>query len=509
MTENSQVVANLLRSPYFKPLIESARQAQRFNPALKTRVSKIVDTVGTPETKPAARKEALREAAVRLLRMRHKHPVVDALAKILIPDSALRFLDQMSKLHPINDNPGTLYKLIEAARASTSSSGTRSYSQDLGYCDLDHFKELAKAEAAKTNSNAAARGFDALAETRGESAFAYAMPGDPNKLLATVVEGLGTKNLVADAMYDLTGKSYDDAVAQDTVAMIVNDLITIGALPMSVSMHVSTGDSSWFTNKARIENLVKGWKGACDMAGATWAGGETPALKGIVSPDTIELSGSAVGIVNDKAKNFLTGEKIQVGDAIIIAKSSGIHANGLTAARQVADELAQGYLTQIDRADGNGKESYGEALLKPTIIYAPLIEECQKEGIDLHYAVNITGHGWRKLMRAQRNDLTYVIDKVPDAQPLFQTIQQVKRQTDAQMYADYNMGAGFAIYVSAKDRDRVLALNSKLKQQGIELMQAGEVKASTDEQPKVVIKQGARSGAAFKADLVYDKLFEN
>lgn len=41
-----------------------------------------------------------------------------------------------------------------------------------------------------------------------------------------------------DAMYRLTGKSYYDHIAQDTVAMIVNDMITLGALPLSVAMHL-------------------------------------------------------------------------------------------------------------------------------------------------------------------------------------------------------------------------------------------------------------------------------
>ncbi len=44
--------------------------------------------------------------------------------------------------------------------------------------------------------------------------------------------------------------------------------------------------------------------------------------------------------------------------------------------------------------------TYGEALLDPRMIYVPLVEDCLNEGVEIHYAVNITGHGWRKLMRA-------------------------------------------------------------------------------------------------------------
>jgi phosphoribosylformylglycinamidine cyclo-ligase len=37
------------------------------------------------------------------------------------------------------------------------------------------------------------------------------------------------------------------------------------------------------------------------------------------------------------------GEKLQAGDRIILFESSGIHANGLTLARKIAEGLPDGY----------------------------------------------------------------------------------------------------------------------------------------------------------------------
>ena len=282
--------------------------------------------------------------------------------------------------------------------------------------------------------------------SRGESAY---LVETPDNFLAHVEEGLGTKNLVADAMYRLVpARSFYDHIAQDTVAMIVNDMITLGALPLAVAMHLGVGSSDWFTDDRRAGDLVDGWRAACERARCAWGGGETPTLSGIVEPATVVLAGSAIGIV--KPKERLIRGNIQAGDAIVLLESSGIHANGLTLARAVAERAPNGYLTLL--ADGR---SYGEALLDPTHIYVGVVEDCLNRGIDIHYAVNITGHGWRKLMRAAE-PFAYVIDKVPSPQPVFEFIQSIGEVDDSEAYGNFNMGAGFAIYVPEGDVAAVL-----------------------------------------------------
>ena len=184
--------------------------------------------------------------------------------------------------------------------------------------------------------------------------------------------------------------------------MIVNDMVTLGALPLAVAMHLGAGSSDWFHDERRAEDLVNGWRKACELARCAWGGGETPTLGGVVEPHAVVLAGSAIGMV--KPKERLIRANIQDGDAIVLFESSGIHANGLTLARAIAERAPRGYLTPL--RDGR---PYGEALLDPTHIYVGVIEDCLTRGIDIHYAVNITGHGWRKLMRAQE-PFAYVID---------------------------------------------------------------------------------------------------
>lgn len=363
------------------------------------------------------------------------------------------------------------------------------------YGAMDPFKRMAQLAARETAGNITRLNdgeFEEFEPSRGESAYLIEASWS---FLAHVEEGLGTKNLVADAMYALTGKSYYDQIAQCTVAMIVNDLVTLGALPLSVAMHLAVGTSDWFNDKKRAGDLVLGWKNACNLARCTWGGGETPTLKGVVVPEAVVLSGSAIGVVRPKER--LIAGPIRRGDAIVIIESSGIHANGLTLARKIGERrdsfwrrlghlfipgkfplraLPEGYLTKL--SDGR---TYGETLLDPTHIYVGLVEDCLDAGVDIHYAVNVTGHGWRKLMRATEPWI-YVIETLPTQLPIFDFLQQHGPVDDEEAYGNLNMGAGFVLYVAEEEATAVINIAKKNKQRAFV---AGHIERGDK---KVVIK---------------------
>ena len=347
------------------------------------------------------------------------------------------------------------------------------------YDAMDPFKRAAQRAGRETANNIArlAGGeFREVEMSRGESAY---LIETPDFFLAHVEEGLGTKNLVADAMYQLTGIPYYDCIAQDAVAMIVNDMVTLGALPLSVAMHLAVAESSWFDDEERCQDLVEGWQHACDLARCVWGGGETPTLKGCVAPGAVVLSGSAVGLVKPKER-LIMPDKIRPGDVIVLVESSGIHANGLTMARAIADKLPDGYLTLLPEGG-----AYGDALLAPTHIYVGLVEDCLNRGVDIHYAVNITGHGWRKLMRAPQ-PFAYVIeviDWLPTQLPIFSFIQKHGPVDDEEAYGTFNMGAGFGLYVAEADVATVVDVAASLE---LVAFRAGRIEES--DAKKVVIK---------------------
>ena len=338
------------------------------------------------------------------------------------------------------------------------------------YDAIDPAKILAQKAAAGTAGQLARWGMTEIGPSRGESAYVWE---EPDAYRAFVVEGLGTKSLVADATRTHSGRSHYDSLAQDTVAMIVNDVIVVGAEPQVVNAYWAIGDTDWFEDRERARDLVEGWAAACELAGATWGGGETPCLTGIIEPGTIDLGGACVGMINPKSRLTL-GDKLQAGDAIVLLDSSGIHANGLTLARHIASELPEGYATDI----GNG-QGYGEALLSPTHIYARLVADVFEAGADVHYLANITGHGWRKIMRANK-DLRYRMHTIPEAGPLFDFLVQQGGLETAEAYGNLNMGAGFAIYVPEADAQRVLDVS---KEHGIGARVAGVI----EEGPREVV----------------------
>lgn len=346
---------------------------------------------------------------------------------------------------------------------------------------IDPVKVSAQRAAAQTAANLGAHGFKELSASRGESA--YVVDVGPF-YLASIVECLGSKSLVADEMLRLTGRSHFDAIAQDTIAMAVNDLITVGATPLVVQAYWAAGGSDWFADRARADALIAGWKRACDACGVSWGGGETPALGGIVEEGRIDLAASCTGIIQPKSR-LSTGEHLCAGDAIVLLPSSGIHANGLSLARKLAERLPDGYLTEI--APGL---DFGTALLQATPLYAAVTEALHRAGASPRYCANITGHGWRKLMRHPAR-FTYRMHTLPAVPRVLSFIAEQAGLSPADAYGTLNMGAGFALFVPVEEAAHVLDVCQSV---GMPALLAGTVEAG----PKQVLIEPL--GVVFDAD---------
>lgn len=352
---------------------------------------------------------------------------------------------------------------------------TETYEEKIGYTELDAFKQRALGLLVSTFENNDQ--IEIEESSLGESAIVAWLKAAPHIGIAFTLEGLGTKNIAAQLVYEKTGNpEVFNFVSKCNHAMIVNDIITVGARAAVANMELAVGHKDWMNNLERQIAIIEGWTDACNIADMVYGGGETPTLKEIVSPQYPVMSGAAWGTV--QRNQYLHGELIRPGDQIIFIASSGIHANGLTDAREVAEMLSDGYLTQI--AEGL---TYAEALLVPTISYAPLLNKIHDRGLSLHYAVNITGHGFKKLARP-KEIFKYVIHSVSTPSPLFRTIKTRKKYTDSQMYQIFNMGVGFALYVSDKSVKPILDIAQGL---GYHAWHAGQIEAAKEK--SVVIKQ--------------------
>lgn len=330
------------------------------------------------------------------------------------------------------------------------------------YSLLDPVKKMGQIAGLKTVNNIKGTCIKELGASRGQTAYILEAS---DCYYALVEEGLGTKNIVADQVREITGKTYYDTIAHDTVAAIVNDIVTVGARVLTVLAYWAVGDSGWWQDTKRAKDLVNGWKKACDLAGAVWGGGETPSMSDVVNYTTINLAGAAFGIIKPKSR-LVIGNKISQGDAIVILESNGIHANGLSLARKIASRMPGGYATLL-----NNKRTFGAELLRPSHIYCQVIEALFREKIDIHYMVNVTGHGWKKMMRAG-NSFTYHFTKIPPVDGLFTFIQKSTSMTAKDMYATFNMGAGFAIIIDKENCAKVIAIAGK---HGIKAYHCGTV----------------------------------
>src|ERR1700729_561784 len=139
----------------------------------------------------------------------------------------------------------------------SESPGDASYrAAGVDYETLDAGKRLAIAGALSTSSLLAARGGHALDASRGEPAFVFELDG---RTLAFVVEGLGTKSMIARQVLEGQGINRFGDVAYDTVAAICNDLCCVGALPLVVNAYFATGASDWYSHQDRQAGLLAGW----------------------------------------------------------------------------------------------------------------------------------------------------------------------------------------------------------------------------------------------------------
>jgi len=318
-------------------------------------------------------------------------------------------------------------------------------SAGVDYSRIDALKIRAQQAARATASALGAHGARELERSRGESAYVIDVGG---VLIASVTECLGTKSLVADAVRAVSGRTHYDTLAQDTIAMAVNDLITVGATPLAVQAYWAAGGSDWFSDAERMADLVRGWQAACERCGVAWGGGETPALAGVVEAGRVDLAASCIGVV--PSGRSILGDRLAAGDAIVLVAASGIHANGVSLARRLAERLERGYATPS--VDGR---PCGEALLDPTVLYPPVMAAVWAAGVTPHYCVNVTGHGWRKLMR-HPGEFTYRLSRVPPVPPVLEFLRRELPLDAAEAYGSLNMGAGFALYVAPGDAQRVV-----------------------------------------------------
>lgn len=343
-------------------------------------------------------------------------------------------------------------------------SDERAYEQaGVDYGVLDAAKRRSLRAVTSSLSSPKERGATVDPSSIGEPAQLVEVDG---VLLATVLECLGTKSEIARAYEASAGPACWAAIGRDAVAAILNDLVCLGALPLVVSAYLATGSASWYEGE-RHEHFVEGWRTACLEAGAAWVGGESPTLAGLLEPGSVDIAGSAIGRVPAGTTPF-SGDRLEEGDDIVLVASSGLHANGASLARLVATGLPEGYETRLP----SGRR-FGDALLEASLSYVSLVAALRADplGESVHYASHVTGHGMRKLMRADRR-LTYRLERLQPVPEVLSFLVEATGLLPGEAYATFNMGSGFALFAAGGSGEEVASLAAEA---GYEALVAGRI----------------------------------
>ena len=271
--------------------------------------------------------------------------------------------------------------------------------------------------------------------------------------LAITTDGVGTKVMIAQLM-----NTYN-SIGIDCVAMNVNDLLCVGATPISMVDYLAIET----LNPDMIEALGEGLAKGAAEANISISGGETAQLRDIITGPQpgqgFDLAGMAIGIV--ALDKIIIGQHIEDGDVVIGIDSNGIHSNGLSLAR---DAFLKKQQKSLDEKYPELNCSLGEELLKPTYIYVREVLDILNQGIPVKALIHITSDGFLNLTRV-KSKASYVIDPLPPPPPIFSLIQKLGEVPPEEMFSVYNMGIGFCIVVPEHDTDRVCSIIKAYKKE--------------------------------------------
>lgn len=299
--------------------------------------------------------------------------------------------------------------------------------------------------------------------------------------LALTTDGVGTKVIVAE----MTGRY--DTIGIDCVAMNVNDVICVGAEPVSMLDYLAVEEA----RPEVLEAIGKGLAEGARQAGVNIVGGELSQISEIIRGHRpgggFDLVGMCAGTVPIDQVNF--GQDVEAGDLILGLGSSGIHSNGLTLARRVLFERAG--VKPTDRSPDLDR-TFGEELLEPTRIYVGVVRALAEAGVTLKAMLHITSDGLLNLCRIQPS-LSFRIHTLPETPPIFRIIQRLGAIADAEMFRVFNMGVGFCVIVPPQAA-MVASAADVCRRHGVPMTHIGEVVADPARkvfvEPRKIVGEG-------------------
>jgi phosphoribosylformylglycinamidine cyclo-ligase len=284
----------------------------------------------------------------------------------------------------------------------------------------------------------------------------YALSGYEEPVLATTIDGIGTKVLVARELGRYA------SLGTDIVNHCANDVLATGARPLFFLDYVASGR----LDPDAVAEIIRGAAEACRELDIALVGGETAEMPGIYAEDDFDVVGVCVGAC--ERTELITGERVRIGDAVLGLASSGLHTNGYTLARKVVEDVGLSY----SEVPEGFERSVGEVYLEPHRAYVQEIQTL-KETVEVRGMAHITGGGLpANLPRALNGLGARLYASSWEEPPVFAMIRSSGDVPKAEMRRVFNLGVGFCAVVSANEAARALKV---LNNAGCESWRIGEV----------------------------------
>ncbi|HUJ38883.1 MAG TPA: phosphoribosylformylglycinamidine cyclo-ligase [Hyphomicrobium sp.] len=309
---------------------------------------------------------------------------------------------------------------------------------DAGNRLVNAIKPLARATR-RPGADADLGGFGALFDLKSA--------GFRDPVLVSATDGVGTKLKIAID----TGQH--GTIGIDLVAMCVNDLVVQGAEPLFFLDYFACGKLDVVTAESVVAGIAEG----CRLAGCALIGGETAEMPGMYAAKDYDLAGFAVGAV--ERGDILPRSDIAVGDVLIGLPSSGVHSNGYSLVRRLAETQHIGWDAP---APFDAKRSLGAALLTPTRIYVkPLLAAIKAAGGArgaIKALAHITGGGLSEnIPRVLPDHVAARVDLGAfTPPPVFGWLAKAGRLSDTEMLKTFNCGIGMVVVAAKAQADAVL-----------------------------------------------------
>jgi phosphoribosylformylglycinamidine cyclo-ligase len=287
----------------------------------------------------------------------------------------------------------------------------------------------------------------------------YALAGYRNPVLASTIDGVGTKILVAREM----GRYY--SLGADIVNHCANDVLATGARPLFFLDYVASGR----LHPETVAGIVSGAAEACGRLGVALIGGETAEMPGIYGQGDFEVVGVCVGAC--ERSEVVSGERVQPGDTILGLASSGLHTNGYALARKVLEDAGVTYLDVPEGLD----RSIGEIYLEPHWAYVREVEAL-RGAVEVRGMAHVTGGGLLGNLPRSLGGLGARLDAGSWKEPaVFGLIRSLGNLPESEMRAVFNLGVGFCAVVSPQEAEAGL---QALRGTGCDAWRIGEVTES-------------------------------